>query len=432
MEFTGIAVIAIGLIAFGLISKRLEGTIITVPLVFVLFGWLIGGGGLGVATINPGHGAIHAIAELTLILVLFSDAARIDVRRLSFDHNLPARMLLVGLPLTIICGALTAKAIFPELIWPAAFLLAAVLAPTDAALGQSVVSSPNVPVRIRQALNVESGVNDGIALPIVLVCAIWAGAPAEHAQGATDLALFAALQVILGPLAGIAVGFAGAKLIDRASQADWMSEPFQGMAILAIAVLAFVGAELIGGNGFIAAFAAGLTFGGALRHPCKFLFEFMETEGQLLTILTFLIFGAAMLPEALHALSWPVAIYALMSLTFVRLIPVALSLSQTGLSTPSKLFLGWFGPRGLASILFALLILETYPVDAGESILACVILTVALSTLLHGVSAAPLARVYGALVARSGECEERQPVSEMPVRHGTAFDRLFARKSMNQ
>ena len=172
MELTGIIVVLAGILVFGLFSKKLEGTPITLPIVFTGFGWLIGTAGLGLTDIDPSHGVIHIIAELTLILVLFSDAARIDLKRLLFDHDLPLRLLSVGMPLTIILGAFIALWIFPETTWPMVFLVAAMLAPTDAALGQSVVSSPSVPVRIRQALNVESGLNDGIALPLVLAFAI--------------------------------------------------------------------------------------------------------------------------------------------------------------------------------------------------------------------------------------------------------------------
>ena len=437
MDLAGIAVVAAGVIAFALVSRRLEGSIVTVPLAFVLFGWLIGDGGLAVAAIDPGHGAIHLIAELTLVLVLFSDAARIDLRRLIADHNLPLRMLTIGLPLTVGLGALVAKGLFPEGSWAAALLLAAILAPTDAALGQSVVSSPDVPVRIRQSLNVESGLNDGITLPLVLVFAIMAGPPAGgmagHAAGAGDLALFALLQVTLGPLAGLVVGWVGAKAIDRAARAGWISEPFEGIAILALALLAFAGAEAIGGNGFIAAFVGGLVFGGTVRHRLAFLFEFMETEGQLLTLLTFLIFGAAMLPAALPAVDWPVVAFALLSLTVIRMVPVSLSLTGTGVSVPTTLFLGWFGPRGLASILFALLILEEHAVPGGEDILACVVITVSLSTLLHGISAAPLAKAYGALCARRGDgVAEAKPVFELPVRHGFSIDRLLSRQGARQ
>jgi NhaP-type Na+/H+ or K+/H+ antiporter len=402
MAATGLAIIALGIIAYGLVSSRLEGSLITVPMAFVAFGWLVGGGGLGLAEISPDHGFIHFLAELTLILVLFSDAARIDLKRLIADHNLPQRMLLIGLPATVLLGILAAVAVFPGMSLMEAALIAAILSPTDAALGQAVVSNPVVPVRIRQALNVESG--DG-----------------------GDLALFALKQITLGPLAGVIVGYAGARLIDWAAEAKWMSEPFEGITILALALLAFTGAEAVGGNGFIAAFAAGLTFGARLRHRCAFLFEFMETEGQFLVLLVFLIFGATMLPEALHAMNWQVLLYAVLSLTVVRMAPVALSLSGTGLSTSSKAFLGWFGPRGLASVLFALLIVEQYDIAHEEEILACIIVTVALSVLLHGLTAAPVAKAYGTMVARQGECEEAKPVSEMPVRHGFSFNRIFSR-----
>jgi NhaP-type Na+/H+ or K+/H+ antiporter len=421
MALSGLLVVAVGIVLFGVFSKRLEGTIITLPIVFVAFGWAIGKGGFGIASIDPGHSIIHVIAELTLILVLFADAARVDLKLLIKDHGLPLRMLVFGFPLTMILGAVTAMGVFPGVTLAEAALLAAVLAPTDAALGQAVVTSPLVPARIRQAINVESGLNDGMALPVVIVCAIWAGGAAmgeAGGHGSDNIIKFAALQVTLGPAAGIAIGFVGARVIDWASAKEWMSEAFQGISTLAVALIAFGGAEIIGGNGFIAAFLAGLTFGATLRHRCAFLFEFMETEGQLLTLTAFLVFGAAMLPAGLAALNWQVVLYAVLSLTLVRIIPVVLSLGGSGISIATKGFLGWFGPRGLASILFALLILEKYPIARADGILACVVVTVGLSTLLHGITAAPLAKAYGRMVAHQGQCEETKPVTEMPLRYG--------------
>ena len=423
MAETGLAIIALGIIAYGLVSARLEGTIVTVPMAFVAFGWLIGSGA-ELVEIRLEHGFIHIFAEFTLILVLFSDAARIDLKRLIADHNLPQRMLLIGLPATMVLGLVAALAVFPDMSLMEVALIAVILSPTDAALGQAVMSNPAVPVRIRQALNVESGLNDGIALPLVLVFAILASGAAGSGG---DMVVFTLLQVVLGPLAGIAIGYGGARLIDWAAEAGWISEPFEGITILALALLAFAGAEAIGGNGFIAAFTAGLAFGGRLRHRCKFLFEFMETEGQLLVLLIFLIFGATMVPDALAVLEWPILLYAGLSLTVVRMLPVALSLAGTGLLPSSKVFLGWFGPRGLASILFALLIVEQYDIAHEEQILACIVITVALSVLLHGVTAAPWARAYGAMVARRGACEETKPVSEMPVRHAFSSNRWFSK-----
>ncbi len=415
---TSVILLAATVITYALFSKRLAGTIVTMPLFFVLAGWGLGGGGLGFVHLEVSHEAIHLVAEITLVLVLFSDASRIDLKGLLRDHDLPQRMLVFGLPATVVLGALVGSVLFTNATWPMLFLLAAILAPTDAALGQDVVSNPTVPVRIRQAINVESGLNDGIALPLVLIFAIWAGAPAEHQSDAASIALFTFKQVTLGPLAGVLIGMLGAKLIDTAAKRGWMSTPFQGISVIALAILVFAAAEAIGGNGFIAAFTGGLVFGASLAQPFRFLEEFMETEGLLLTLLTFGIFGLVMVPDGLRALSWPVVGYAVLSLTIVRIAPVFLALAKTQLTLPTKLFLGWFGPRGLASILFALLILQEYPVSGADEILACVVVTVLLSTILHGATAGPFAKAFGRLVARQGECAETEPVPEMPLRHG--------------
>jgi NhaP-type Na+/H+ or K+/H+ antiporter len=420
MDIETLTVIVLGVILFAIVSKRLEGTIFTLPLVFVVFGVIISSDVVGFAHVDVDHGVIHTIAELTLILVLFYDASRIDLGRLRRDHNLPKRSLLVALPLIIASGTFVALWLFPGVsVWEAA-LLAAILAPTDAALGQTVVSHPSVPVRIRQALNVESGLNDGIALPAVLMFAALSIMPTDTEMFTGEWFWFGLKQITLGPIAGVAIGFVGAKLIDFATNKEWMTTSFEGICVLALAVLAFLGAEMIGGNGFISAFVAGLVFGQVLRSPCIILFEFMESQGQLFMLITFLIFGTTLLPEAAHHLTGAVVLYAVLSLTAIRMIPIALSLLGTGLAPWSYLFIGWFGPRGLASILFALLILEREEVIHGSEILTITTVTVALSVLLHAITAAPFARLYGAYVSRLGECEEAKSVSEMPTRSGTA------------
>ena len=412
-----VAIIAAALLLYALVSGRLRGTMITAPLVFIVFGFVTGSGGLDIVSMNVGHSAIHFVAEFTLILVLFTDASRIDLGRVRQDHNLPTRMLVVGLPLTIVAGTIVAAWMFPAFSFWEAVLLAALLAPTDAALGHAVVSAKEVPVRIRQAVNIESGLNDGIALPVVLLLAAVAGGH-SGATAAGDWLRFGVLQVTLGPLVGAALGYAGARLLDEAGERGWATTSFQGIGILALAVGTYAAAELAGGNGFIAVFVAGMVFGNTVRHPCTFLFEFMETEGQLLMLLTFLIFGAALLPEAMAHLSLENLGYALLSLTVIRMLPIAVSLVGSGVRTPTKLFLGWFGPRGLASILFVLLILEGSEVPHKEQILSVTVLTVALSALLHGISAAPFARRYGRLAESMGECEENQQAVELPLREG--------------
>lgn len=421
MDLATIAAVTAIFLAYSLVSGKLSGTIVTAPMLFVAIGFAAGPGGFGVVAVNVQHEVIHLIAELTLILVLFTDAARIDLGRVRRDHNLPSRMLLIGLPLTMLFGALVAAFLFPGFSFWEAALLAALLAPTDAALGQAVVSDKIVPVRIRQTINIESGLNDGIALPVVLLLAAVASAH-FNASDSGQWLRFGLLQVTLGPLVGVVVGFAGARLIDTAAAKQWMGESSQGIAILALAIFAYAMAEVVGGNGFIATFVAGMVFGNAIRNACTFLFEFMETEGQLLMLLTFFIFGIALLPEGLSYATPMMFVYALLSLTVIRMLPIAISLLGAGLSPPSWLFLGWFGPRGIASILFVLLVLEEMQLPHRHELLAVTMITVALSVLFHGISAAPFAKLYGRLAGRMGECEESQVVTDLPLRGGMTPD----------
>jgi NhaP-type Na+/H+ or K+/H+ antiporter len=418
MESIAFIVVAICILGFGLVSGRLQNSVITPPIVFVLFGLLVSPRALGWVEFEIDSGVIHTLAELTLILVLFTDAARIDLRLLRREHDLPVRLLVIGLPLTIVAGTLVAAVMLDTLTFWEAAVLAAILAPTDAALGQAVVSSERVPVRIRQALNVESGLNDGIALPVMLILLSIAGA-AEHSQGATYWVQFAALQVILGPLVGIGVGYFGGKLIEHAARIGWINHAFQDLSALGLSLLAFAGAELIGGNGFIAAFCAGLTLGNCSRAICTCLYEFAEAEGQLLTLLIFMVFGALMLPMTLDHFSWAILAYGVLSLTLIRIVPVVISLVGAGLRWQTVSFLGWFGPRGIASILFVLLVVEESQLPGREQILIVVMATVVLSVFAHGVTAYPGAKWYERQVEKikhEKDVAEHRDVTEMPVR----------------
>ena len=413
MDVTAVLTITLALIAYGLISRKIEGSILTGPILFSVFGLIAGPAAFGLIPLQISNEALHLLAEVTLILVLFSDAASIDLAQLRRDHNLPVRMLLIGMPLTIALGAMAALLLFDGFgLWDAA-LLAAILAPTDAALGQAVVSNHLVPVRIRQALNVESGLNDGIALPFILLFAAFASA--MHAEAdAGEWLLFGATQVVFGPLAGIALGYVGAKLVSACYRTQWMSEGAEGMIALGLAFGAFALAEVVHGNGFIAAFVAGLTFGNTLKQKCKFLYEFAESEGQILILLTFTAFGAVMIPQAISAVTMAHIVFGFLALTVLRMLPIHLSLIGTGIKPVTSAFLGWFGPRGLASILFVLLILEEAELANESKLFAVVIVTVALSVALHGMTAGPAARWYGSMSQRMGECEENRPVSDEP------------------
>lgn len=413
MNITAILSITLALVAYGLVSRKLEGTILTGPLLFTVFGLIAGPAALGLIPLEISNDELHLLAEVTLILVLFSDAASIDLAQLRRDHNIPVRMLLFGMPLSIALGTVVALLLFSNLmLWEAA-LLAAILAPTDAALGQAVVSNKLVPVRIRQALNVESGLNDGIALPFVLLFAAFASAM-QAETNTTEWLVFGAKQVAFGPLVGVAVGYVGAKLVATCYRAQWMSESAEGMIALGLAFGAFAMAEFVHGNGFIAAFVAGLTFGNTLQQKCKFLYEFAESEGQILILLTFAAFGAAMIPQALDVANIANVVFAVLALTVLRMLPIHLSLIGTGVQPVTSAFLGWFGPRGLASILFVLLILEETDLENESMLFAVVIITVALSVVAHGMSAGPAARWYGSLSQAMGECEENKLVSDVP------------------
>jgi NhaP-type Na+/H+ or K+/H+ antiporter len=417
MEFSSLAVVAAFVLAYGLVSRRLETTPVTGPMLFVGAGILLGASGLNLLDIGMDDGAVRILAEATLVLLLFTDAIRIDLGRLRQQLDLPVRLLGIGLPLTVIAGAGAAMALLPELgIWEAT-LLAAILAPTDAALGQAVVSNPKVPVRIRQALNVESGLNDGIMLPVITVL-LAAAAVTVDLETPSFWAEFAARQIGFGVLVGGAIGFGGGRLIVWFSGRDWMDGVFRQLATLAVGVGAFATAEMLGGNGFVGAFVAGLAFGAAAREHCGRAYEFAEDEGQLLALLTFLFFGAALAGPALSELTWRIAVYAGLSLTLVRMVPVAIGLLGSGLHPRTVAYLGWFGPRGLASILFGLFILEEAELPAGDDLFLVVTWTVLASVVLHGATSVMLSDHYAKWFSRRDEepMPEAAPVDEMPTR----------------
>jgi NhaP-type Na+/H+ or K+/H+ antiporter len=382
--------------AYALLSRRIEASVLTLPMIFTALGLAIGPAGLDMVPAVIDQEVIHLITEITLILLLFSDASGVRRQSLAGNAAIPARMLLIGMGATIILGMLVARWVSPDQPWALALLVAAILTPTDAALGQSVLTNSAVPQRIGQSINVESGLNDGLVLPVVLVAAILAADGMSTHDGAVpdNIALFALLQVTLGPLVGLAIGFGAAKLLDLAVDRKATTTVAQGLYFLTLAFFTFFAAEAVGGNGFIAAFVGGFVFGNTLRAPSMFIREFMEGEGQLLTLLTFLIFGAVLAPVGLEHATWQTATLAILFLTVVRMLPIWLYLAGAGLTTYEKLFLGWFGPRGLASILFALMVLERFEIPGGEELVACVVLTVLMSIVLHGLTATPLSNRF--------------------------------------
>lgn len=417
MSIETFAIIAFFILGFGLISGYLEKTIITPPMVFVTFGLFLSPQGLGMIDLNPESEGIRLIAELTLILVLFTDASRINLQRLEREFTLPLRLLGIALPLIIALGTLVGMMIFSEQLnlWEAA-VLATILAPTDAALGQAVVNSRRVPICIRQAINVESGLNDGICLPILLIFFSLAGMNGS-AEGIGFWLIFTLEQILLGPFIGVAIGYIGGWLVAASVERKLINHAFENLSVIGISVLAYASAELIGGNGLIAAFCAGLTLGNTAPSICKCLYEFGEAEGQLLILIIFLLFGATMVIPTLDKLNWQMIFYGVTSLTLVRSLGVGISVFGLNLQWTTKAFLSWFGPRGVASVLYGLLLLEEQAIMERELIFSVVVITVLMSIFAHGLTAFPAANGYARHMEQASEdMPEMKIVHDFPVR----------------
>ncbi len=409
-----IFVVALAVLAFGLLAGRLQGTPITMPMVFTAAGLLLGPGVLGVIHFDVANETISVLAEAALTVVLFTDASRMDLRTVWREHSLALRLLGIGLPLALLIGTGAGWLLLPDLSLGAIALLAATLAPTDAALGQAFVSNTRVPRRIRQTLNVESGLNDGLAVPFITVLLDLARHDIDTPLNYVEL--FVAL-VGIGVLVGVVTGWLGGRVLEWSASRQWATETTQRLATISLAAIAFAGAELLGGNGFVAAFTAGLAVGTSARSLLPRTTGFAEAEGQLLTLITFLLFGSIMVADVFAEAGWRVVAYALASLLIVRPVATAIALFGSGLSSFSVGFIGWAGPRGLASIVYAVLIAEAAGVPGAELVFIVAAWTILLSIFLHGLSAAPLSRWYGSHSRRThhSSAAEHQHTAELPL-----------------
>jgi NhaP-type Na+/H+ or K+/H+ antiporter len=372
------------LFAYSLVSARLEKTVVTAPIVFTLAGMAVFHA-LAPADGVRNVGAFLTLAEIGLVLLLFTDASRTDLRILRNIRELPARLLSAGMLLTILLGALAAKLVFPKLSWWEAGIISAILAPTDAGLGQIIVNSPLVPMRVRQALNVEAGLNDGLSVPFLLFFIAMAAA----GEGEASFARFIGEQLGLGVVIGAGIGLAGGWLLETARRHEWMAVSFLQLAVVALPVFCILASDHFGASMFIAAFVAGLFVQVPFKHAGKHSVEFTEKWGQILNLAVFFLFGLIVARESGGFGAAPF-IYALLSLTVVRMLPVALSLIGCGLDKATVAFMGWFGPRGLASIVLGLVYLEQEKHLPGEQATRLAVMaTVLLSIFAHGLSANP-------------------------------------------
>jgi sodium/hydrogen antiporter len=393
---TGTAIFAVLIVLYAALAAKLGRWSITMPMVFVAVGFLLGPSGAHLLAISPQTETVKRLTEITLALLLFADASTLKLMDVRDDVGLSGRLLSIGLVLTIAAGAVVALILHPQEGLAFACLLGAILAPTDAALGLPIFNNPKVPVRIRRALNIESGLNDGIATPFVLFFLTFAVATEEQASGGGWVTT-ALIEIMLAVLAGVAIGAIGGWLLTQTARRGWTSGGAEQLAILGLALAAYLGSIAIGGNGFIAAFVGGMVFRAASRSRFVEPTEFTETFGTFLSLLVWGIFGAVLVTTVFrYNTSWRPILYAILSLTVVRMAPVALALRGTGLRRDTVGLMGWFGPRGLASVVFTLMALEKFTEAnrPADLLIAAATWTILLSVVAHGLSATPLAAWY--------------------------------------
>jgi NhaP-type Na+/H+ or K+/H+ antiporter len=400
-EYQILTIFAAFAFAYSLIASRLENTPVNGALVYVAAGMLFGPQMLGLIDLKVDGEGISWLAEIALAICLFTDSSNANLNVLRRVEAIPVRLLLIGLPLTIALGLGVAWLIFGELGFFEIALIATMLAPTDAALGKAVVTNPVVPTKVRESLNVESGLNDGICVPVILFF-IALAAGSEEAFEPIGLIVELTLEVIgIGMAVGLVLAIVGGFALRTCSSRGWVSGTWLQMPIIALALLCFGLAQWLGGSGFIASFVGGLTFGAfTKKHKEQFL-DAAEGTADAVAMVTWFTFGTVILTLLLPGFDWQVLLYAFLSLTLVRMLPVSLCLIGKGFRLDTLLFMGWFGPRGLASIVFLVMVVgEKLP--GNDTIVVVVAWTIVLSIVLHGLSANPLAAKYGRRVEARG------------------------------
>ena len=409
--YLDLVIFAVFILIYSAVAGAIERTWISGAIVFTAFGLLIGPVGLDLISLEVDREAIKTLAELTLALVLFTDAAGADLAVLKKFERLPVRLLLVGLPLTILLGFGVGAILFPSLSLFEVALLATMLAPTDAALGKAVVTNETVPNAVRQGLNVESGLNDGICVPILFVFLALATGKAGE-EGPWHLALMLVIEEIgLGLAVGLVITVLAASLMKIALRRKWLTETWIQIPIVALALACFATAQFIGGSGFIAAFCGGLLFGFLAKKQKEEFLVPAEGTGDTMALITWVIFGGAVVSRAIGNFSWAVLIYAILSLTLIRMLPVFCALTGLRTNTEGKLFVGWFGPRGLASIVFAVIVVNANLSNDGIIAMA-VVTTVILSIIFHGLSANPWAKGFGERWHKTFSGEDEQKLKD--------------------
>ena len=389
-----LAIFAVFVFCYSMVAGRLERAPASGPIVFVAAGFLMGPLVLAWFDGSISRTELRVLADLTLALILFIDAANADLAILKRQFRIPSRMLLVGLPGVIFLGTLTAALLFDTLSLFEAAILGTMLAATDAALGKAVITNQAVPKQIREGLNFESGLNDGLCVPILFVFIALALGGGSEGGGTLHAVQLVIEELGIGLAVGLGLTAVGIRALKWCHDQGWVTDIWKQVTVVALAIACFAVAQSLHGSGYIAAFTGGLLFGYKAKESTHRLVLASEGTGETLALLTWFVFGATVIGQSFQYFTWEMLVYSLLSLTVIRMLPVFLSLSGTGESTASKLFLGWFGPRGLASIVFAIIVVNK-GVPGGKFMGMVVVLTVFLSLVAHGITANPLAKLLG-------------------------------------
>jgi NhaP-type Na+/H+ or K+/H+ antiporter len=360
------------------LSGVMKGTVLSASVLSVALG--IGLAGAGVVHVDANDKAIVELIELALILTLFSDGMFVERELLRRHWSPVARALVIAMPITMGLLALAAKALFPDLSWAEAFLLAAVLSPTDPVVTSAVVTSRLVPSSVRHTLNLESGLNDGLALPFVLFFLVLASPGGDAGNEAMKLIGEAAVGAVIG----IALGSLAGRLHHRLPGGG-MTARYEGIYAIGFALFAFGLAEVTFGNGLIAAFVCGIAMAASERDVPDGFVEFAENTSAILQVLTFFVFGGLIVATGFHHSIPPLIVFVLFTLLLARPAAVMLSFLRTGLPRSEKLFMAWFGPKGVASMLFALFVLKS-EVPEGALIFDIASLAIIASIVAHGLT----------------------------------------------
>lgn len=388
MVYQNIVLLSAFLFIYSAFAARFESRWINGAFLFMLVGILLGPAVLDALQLPIRGPGIRIIAELTLAIVLFTDAANANLKILRTFNWIPIRLLLIGLPLCLLSGWAFGLLLFQDMPWLEVAILATILAPTDAALGKAVVSNPAVPAPMREALSAESGLNDGICVPLLFIL-VAIVAPKEFGDGTLSHSLLLVFEEIgIGLLVGAGLAYICSTLMDVAIKRKWNSPLWSQLTLTSLAILAFATAQHLGGSGFIAAFICGLFAGHLLGENKHAYLDSNEGYADVLSVIVWILFGAVILTNTWPYFNWKTWTYAIASLTVIRIIPVWLSLLGTSLSHESRLFMGWFGPRGLASIVFGVIVMQHELVEK-EQVVATVVSTVLLSVVFHGLTANP-------------------------------------------